>query len=53
MTNAFKRICNDHVNNKIDVIQMIHTLGTTLLKLQQILSQEAIHIALYLPLNHS
>lgn len=32
---------------------MIHSLGNALLNLQQILSQQEIHIALYLPLNHS
>ena len=33
MTNAFKMICKDHVKKKINVIQMIHTLGNTLLNL--------------------
>ena len=32
---------------------MIRTLGNTLLNLQQISSQQAVHIALSLPLNHS
>ena len=38
MTNEFKMIHKDHVKNKIDAIQMIHTLGITLLNLQQISS---------------
>ena len=53
MTNAFKRICKDHVKRKINAIQMIRTLGNTLLNLQQNLSQQGVHIALSLPLNHS
>jgi hypothetical protein len=32
---------------------MIHTLGNTLLNLQQMSSQQAVHIALFLPLNCS
>lgn len=47
MTNAFKGIHKDHVKNKIDAIQMICTLGNTLLNLQQILSQQVVHITLF------
>lgn len=39
MKNAFKRIHKDHVKNKVNVIQMMCTLGNTLLNLQQISSQ--------------
>ena len=34
-------------------MQMIHSLGNTLLDLQQMYSQQAVHIALSLPLNSS
>ena len=53
MTNAFKRIRKQHEKSKIDAIQMIRSLGNDLLNLQQISAQEAIHIAVSLPLNHS
>ena len=53
MANAFKRIHKDYVKKKIDVIQMIHTLGNTLINLIQISSQQAVHITISLPLNHS
>ena len=51
--NEFKRIHKDHVKKKIDDIQMIPTLGNTLLNLQQISSQQVVHITLSLPLTHS
>jgi hypothetical protein len=53
MINAFKRIHNYHVKNKIDDIQMIRTLDNKLLNLQQISSHQIVHIVLSLPLNHS
>ena len=53
ITNAFKRIPKDHVNDKINDIQMICTSGNTLLNLQQISSQQEVHISLFLPLNNS
>ena len=53
MTNAFKKIQKYHVKNKIDAIQMICTLENTLLNLQQISSQQTVHITLSIPLNHS
>ena len=37
----------------IDAIQMIHMLGNTLLNIQQMSSQQAVHIALSLPLTCS
>jgi hypothetical protein len=39
MTNAFRRIRKECEKNNINAIQMIHTLGNTLLNLQQISSQ--------------
>jgi hypothetical protein len=36
MTSAFRRIHKEHEKSHIDDIQMIHTLGNTLLNLQQI-----------------
>lgn len=53
MTNAFKRIRQEHEKRKIDAIQMIQSLGNAFLNLQQISAQQAIHIALSLPLHHS
>ena len=53
MTNAFSRICKECEKSRIDVIQMIRTLGNTLLNLQQMSSQQAFHITLSLPLNCS
>jgi hypothetical protein len=53
MTNAFSRIRKEHEKSRIDVIQMIRTLGNTLLNLQQMFAQQAVHIALSLPLNCS
>ena len=53
MTNSFKKIRKEHEKRKIDVIQMIRSLGNALLNLQQISAQQAVHIALSLPLNHS
>jgi hypothetical protein len=53
MTSAFIRIHKEHERSHIDSIQMILTLGNTLLNLQQMSSQQEIHIALSLPLNCS
>jgi exonuclease III len=53
MTNAFRRIRKEHERSEIDAIQMIRTLGNTLLNLQQMSAQQAVHIALSLPLNCS
>jgi exonuclease III len=53
MTNAFRKIRKEHERSEIDAIQMIRTLGNTLLNLQQMSSQQAVHIALSLPLNCS
>ena len=53
MTNAFRRIHKEHERSEIDAIQMISTLGNTLLNLQQMSAQQVVHIALYLPLNCS
>jgi hypothetical protein len=53
MTSAFRRIHKEHERSHIDAIQMICTLGNTLLNLQQMPTQQAIHIALSLPLTCS
>jgi hypothetical protein len=53
MTNAFRRIHKEHEKIKIDAMQMICTLGNTLLNLQQMSTQQAVHIVLALPLNNS
>jgi hypothetical protein len=53
MTSAFRKIRKEHEISHIDAIQMIHTLGNTLLNLQQMSSQQAVHIALSLPLTCS
>jgi hypothetical protein len=53
MTSAFRRIRKKHEKSHVDTMQMIHTLGNTLLNLQQMSTQQAIHIALSLPLNCS
>jgi hypothetical protein len=53
MTNSFRKIHKEHERSQIDAIQMIHTLGNTLLNLQQMSAQQAVHIALSLPLNCS
>jgi hypothetical protein len=39
MTSAFRRIRKEHERSHIDVIQMIRTLGNTLLNIQQMSSQ--------------
>ena len=49
MTSAFRRIRKEHEGSHIDSIQMICTLGNTLLNLQQMSTQQAVHIALSLP----
>ena len=53
MTSAFKKICREHEKSKINAIEMIRTLGNTLLNLQQMSAQQAVHIALSMPLNSS
>jgi hypothetical protein len=53
MASAFRRIWKEHERSHIDAIQMIHTLGNTLLNIQQMSAQQAIHISLSLPLNSS
>jgi hypothetical protein len=53
MASAFRRIHKKHEKSHIDAMKMICTLGNTLLNLQQMSSQQAIHIALSLPLNYS
>jgi hypothetical protein len=53
MTSAFRRIHKEHERSHIDAMQMIRTLGNTLLNLQQMSAQQAVHIALSLPLNCS
>ena len=53
MTNAFRRIRKEHQKDEIDAMQMIRKLGNTLLNLQQMSAQQAVHIALSLPLNSS
>jgi hypothetical protein len=53
MTSEFRRMRKEHERSHIDAIQMIHTLGNTFLNLQQMSTQQAIHIALSLPLTCS
>jgi hypothetical protein len=53
MTSAFRRIHKEHEKSHIDDMQMIHTLENTLLNLQQMYVQQAVHIALSLALNYS
>jgi hypothetical protein len=53
MISAFRRIHKEHERSHIDAIQMICMLGNTLLNLQQMSPQQAVHIALSLPLNCS
>jgi hypothetical protein len=53
MTSALRRICRKHEKSHIDAMQMIHTHGNTLLNIQQMSAQQAVHIALSLPLNCS
>jgi hypothetical protein len=53
MKNAFRRIHKEHERSEIDVMQMIHTLGNTLLNFQQMCTQQEVHITLSLPLNCS
>jgi hypothetical protein len=53
MTSAFRRIHKEHERIHIDVMQMIHTLGNTLLNIQQMYAQQEFHIVLSLPLNCS
>jgi hypothetical protein len=53
MTREFRRIHKENERIHIDVMQMIHMLGNTLLNLQQMFAQQAVHIALSLPLNCS
>jgi hypothetical protein len=51
MTSAFRKIHREHETSRIDAMQMIRTLGNTLLNLQQMSAQQEVHIALSLPLN--
>ena len=44
MTSAFRRIHKEHERIHIDAIQMICTLGNALLNLQQMSSQQAVHM---------
>jgi hypothetical protein len=53
MTFAFRKIRKEHERSHIDAIQMIHSLGNTLLNLQQMSTQQVVHIALSLPLTCS
>jgi hypothetical protein len=53
MTSAFRKIRKEHEGSHIDAIQMIHTLGNTLLNLQQMSSQQAVHIVVSFPLTCS
>ena len=53
MTSAFRRIHKEHEISHIDAMKMICTLGNTLLNLQQMSAQQAVHIALSLLLNCS
>jgi hypothetical protein len=53
MTSAFIRIRKEHERIHIDAMKMIRTLGNTLLNLQQMSTQQEVHIALSLPLNCS
>ena len=53
MTSAFRRIHKEHERSHIDAIKMICTLGNALLNIQQISSQQVVHIALSLPLTCS
>jgi hypothetical protein len=53
MTSAFRRIRKEHEKTQIDAMKMIHTLGNTLLNIQQMSSQQVFHITLSLPLNCS
>jgi hypothetical protein len=53
MKSAFKIIRKEHERIHIDSMQMIHTLGNALLNLQQMSAQQAVHIALSLPLTCS
>ena len=53
MTSAFRKIRKEHERSRIDAIQMIRTLGNTLLNLQQMSAQQVDHIALSLPLTCS
>jgi hypothetical protein len=53
MISAFRRIQKEHETSHIDAIQMIHTLANTLLNIQQMSAQQAVHIALSLPLTCS
>jgi urocanate hydratase len=50
MTSEFRKIHKEHERSHIDAIQMIHTHGNTFLNLQQMSAQQAVHIALSLPL---
>ena len=53
MTNAFKKIHDDHQRDNIDALKMIGKLGNALLNLQQMSAQQAAHLVLALPLHSS
>jgi hypothetical protein len=53
MTSAFKRIHREHEKSHMDAIQMIRTLGNTLLNLQRMSTQQVVHIELSLPMNYT
>jgi len=53
MKNEFRRIRKEHEKNEIDAMKMIRKLGNTLLNLQQMLAQQAVHIVLSFPLSCS
>ena len=53
MTSAFIKIRKEHERSHIDAIQKTHTLGNTLLNLQQMSAQQVVYIALSFPLTCS
>ena len=53
LTDTFKRICEQSIENKDDNIQIIHKLGNALLEQQQMSSRQAVHIVLSFPLHRS
>jgi len=53
LTNLWPMHLEEHEKSKFDAMQMICTLGNTLLSLQQMSTQQAVHIVLPLPLNNN
>ena len=51
MTSAIRIIHKEHERSQIDVMQMISTLGNTLLNLQQMSAHQAVHIVISFPLS--